>query len=69
MGELDRLQGPGWVAGSTTDINVKRNLAGAKVLMIDNVKAPHKDRKGQQRSDRYSLSFLRETVLFIILEL
>lgn len=68
-GELDRLQGAGWIAGSRTDIKVKCNLAGEKVLLIDKVKASYKEKKRQQRSDRCSLSILQEMPLFVILEL
>lgn len=55
-GELDRLQGLGWVAGSRTGINIKCNLAGEKVSLIEKVKASYKEKKRQQRIDRCSFS-------------
>lgn len=67
--ELDCPRGLGWAAGSRTDINVKCNLAGEKVLLIENVKASYQERKRQWRSDRCSLSILQEMLLFVIPEL
>ena len=57
MGELERLQGPGWIAGSRTDINVKCNLAGEKVLLIDNVKASYKEGKKEATEARQMFPF------------